>query len=80
MLVAFPFYIFWIIYNTIPEVKIGDRIIFLRRDISIRRQLSFGKAIARTFSREMIKNSPQGALIIGLFFLLFIYLLISPFI
>ncbi|MCE7736391.1 MAG: hypothetical protein GPJ54_16040 [Candidatus Heimdallarchaeota archaeon] len=78
LLIAFPFYIFWIIYNAIPEIKIGNRIIFSRDDISIRKQLSFGKAIARTFSREMIKNSPEGAMIIGLFLLLLLYIVLSP--
>lgn len=79
LLIAFPFYIFWIIYNAIPEIKIGNRIIFSRDNVSIRKQLSFGKAIARTFSREMIKNSPEGAIVIGLFLLLLFYLVLSPF-
>ncbi len=79
LLIALPFYIFWIVYNAIPEIKIGQRIIFSRDNLSIRRQLSFGKAIARTFSRQMIKNSPEGAIVIGLFLLLLTYLIISPF-
>lgn len=79
LLIAFPFYIFWVIYNAIPEVKIGNTTIFSRKDVSIRKQMSFGKAIGRTFSREMIKNSPEGAIVIGLFLLLLGYLILSPF-
>lgn len=79
LLIIFPFYIFWIIYYSIPEIKIGSSIIFSRKDVSVRRQLSFGKAIARTFSREMIRNSPEGAMIIGFFLLLLLYVIFSPF-
>ena len=78
ILLMLPIYIMWVIYYSIPEIKIGNSILFSRKNVSVRRQLSFGKAIARTFSKEMIKNSPQGAMIIGMFFLLLIFLILSP--
>ncbi|OLS23373.1 MAG: hypothetical protein HeimC2_26840 [Candidatus Heimdallarchaeota archaeon LC_2] len=80
LLVIFPIYILWVVYYSIPEIKIGNSVLFSRKSVSVRRQLSFGKALARTFSREMIKNSPQGAMVIGIFLLLLIFLILSPFV
>lgn len=80
LLVIFPIYILWVIYYSIPEIKIGNSVLFSRKSVSVRRQLSFGKALARTFSREMIKNSPQGAMVIGIFLLVLIFLIFSPFV
>jgi gas vesicle protein len=79
LLIAFPLYILWIVYNAVPEIKIGSWTILSRETISIRKQLSFGKAVARTFSREMIKNSPEGAAIIGVIILILLYVIIAPF-
>lgn len=79
MLIGFPFYIFWAIINTIPEIKIGNRVLFSKSDLSLQRQFSFGRAVARTFSREMIRNSPEGAAFIGLFFLILLFVILSPF-
>ncbi|MHA2275175.1 MAG: hypothetical protein ACXAC2_05385, partial [Candidatus Kariarchaeaceae archaeon] len=79
LLVIFPFYILWIIYNAIPEIKIGSWTVISRDTVSIRKQMSFGKAVAKTFSREMIKNSPEGAAIIGFFLLLLLYVIVAPF-
>ncbi|MDH5402580.1 MAG: hypothetical protein OEY49_08825 [Candidatus Heimdallarchaeota archaeon] len=79
LIIGFPFFLYWAIINSIPEIKIGNKILFSKNDLSIRNQLSFGSTIARTFSKEMIRNSPEGAAIIGLFIILLLYVLISPF-
>ena len=78
--IGFPFYLFYAMINSIPEIKIGRWVVFSRKDVSLRQQLSFGKAITKAFSTEMIKNSPVGALIIGLFLILLLWVIISPFI
>lgn len=78
LLIGFPLYILWMLYNIVPNVSIAGHKIISRDQVSLRNQLSFGKAIAKTFGREMWKNSPEMAIIITLFFILLIYAILSP--
>jgi len=80
LLIGFPFYLYYAIINSIPEIKIGNRVIFSRKNLSVRQQLSFTKQVARVFSTEMLKNSPMGSFLILAFLILLAYVVISPFI
>ena len=71
-LVAMPFLVVWCIIHMIPTVKIFGFTIFDRRQLSLRRQLSVGKEIARFFTREFIQESPEFAFFLFLFLGLFL--------
>ena len=79
LLIGFPFFLYYAIINSIPEIKIGNRVIFSRKNLSFQQQLTFTKQVARTFSREMLENSPVGAFFIFAFVILLIFVLIRPF-
>lgn len=77
--IGFPFFLLKAIVNSIPEIKIGNKTIFSRKDISYRDQLTFTSTIFRMFSREVLENHPYLAGILGLFILILIYVIIAPF-
>lgn len=59
LLIAIPFWIIWCLIHMIPEIKIFGFTIFSRKQLSLRRQLSLGKEIARLFSRQFYQESPE---------------------
>lgn len=79
-LIALPFTVIWCLIHMIPTVKIFGFTIFDRRKLSLRRQLSLGKEIARLFSREFLQESPLIAFFIFAFFVIFLFSLLFAFI
>ncbi|MFW9779376.1 MAG: hypothetical protein ACFFE8_11030 [Candidatus Heimdallarchaeota archaeon] len=79
-LLAFPFITGWCLVHMIPTVKIFGYTIFDRRKLSLRRQLSVGKEIARLFSREFIGDEPLFAFFVFLFIFAFVLALAIAFI
>ena len=79
-LIAMPFLVVWCIIHMIPTVQLFGFTIFDRRQLSLRRQLSVGKEIARFFTREFIQESPEFAFILFVFAALFILSLFFAFV
>lgn len=75
-LVALPFVVIWCLIHMIPTIEIFGFTIFDRRRLSLRRQLSLGKEIARLFSREFLQESPIIAFFIFAFFVIFLFALL----
>lgn len=63
-LIAMPFIVMWCLVHMIPTIKILGFTIFDRQRLSLRRQLTVGKEIARVFSREFLQESPVFAFLI----------------
>ena len=78
-LLAMPFLVIWCIIHMIPTVKLFGFTIFDRRQLSLRRQLSVGKEIARFFTREFLQESPEFAFFLFLFIVIFLMALLSAF-
>ncbi|WP_455139859.1 hypothetical protein [Candidatus Hodarchaeum mangrovi] len=76
-LIAIPFIVIWCLTHMVPTIKIFGFTVFDRDQLSVRRQLSIGKEIARFFSREFLQESPMIAFFIFLFILIFILALMS---
>ncbi|MFX0172762.1 MAG: hypothetical protein ACFE9L_12665 [Candidatus Hodarchaeota archaeon] len=72
-LIAIPFIVIWCLIHMVPTIKIFGFTIFDRRRLSLRRQLSVGKEIARLFSREFLQESPLFAFLILLFCIMFVF-------
>ncbi|MCY3412426.1 MAG: hypothetical protein INQ03_12385 [Candidatus Heimdallarchaeota archaeon] len=79
LLLGFPFFLFKAIVNSIPEIKIGNRVIFSRKDISMRDQLTFTSTVFRTISRDMYRTNPMFTFILLLFLIIFIVVVLAPF-
>ncbi len=79
-LIALPFIVIWCLIHMIPTIKIFGFTVFDRRKLSLRRQLSLGKEIARVFSREFLQESPIIAFFIFAFFVIFLFALLFAFI
>jgi len=79
VLVALPFLVVWCLIHMVPSIRILGFTIFDRRKLSLRRQLSVGKEIARFFSREFLQEDPIIAFFIFAFFAIFILSLIFAF-
>lgn len=75
-LIALPFVVVWCLIHMIPTIKIFGFTVFDRRKLSLRRQLSLGKEIARLFSREFLQESPIIAFFIFAFFVIFLFALL----
>ena len=71
-LLAMPFLVVWCLIHMIPTIKIFGFTIFDRHKLSLRRQLSLGKEIARLFSREFLDESPLIAFLFFAFIVIFI--------
>ena len=78
-LIAMPFLVIWCIIHMIPTVKIFGFTVFDRHQLSLRRQLSVGKEIARFFTREFLQESPEFAFFLFLFIVVFLMALLSAF-
>ena len=78
-LIALPFIVIWCLIHMVPTIKIFGFTIFDRRRLSLRRQLSLGKEIARLFSREFLQESPIIAFFIFAFFIIFLFALLLAF-
>ncbi|MFX0014354.1 MAG: hypothetical protein ACFFB2_08460 [Promethearchaeota archaeon] len=79
-LIALPFITVWCLIHMVPTIKIFGFTIFDRRRLSLRRQLSLGKEIARLFSREFLQESPIIAFFIFAFLVIFLLSLLFAFI
>ena len=79
-LLAMPFLVVWCIIHMIPTIKFLGFTIFDRRQLSLRRQLSVGKEIARFFTREFIQESPEFAFILFMFVGLFLLSVLFAFV
>ncbi len=79
LLIGFPFFVFKGIVNSIPEVKIGNRVIFSRQNFSYRDQLSFTSTVFKGFSKEMYRANPQAASILIVFIIFLIFITLRPF-
>lgn len=77
--IGFPFYAFKALINSIPEIKFGNNVVFSKKDITIRDQLSFSSTVFRVFSKELFRNNPKGAAILTIFTIFLLYVLLSPF-
>jgi hypothetical protein len=71
-LIAMPFLVVWCLIHMIPTVRILGFTVFDRSQLSLRRQLSVGKEIARFFTREFLEESPTFAFILFMFILFFL--------
>lgn len=71
-LLAMPFVVIWCLIHMIPSITIFGFTIFDRHKLSLRRQLTIGKEIARLFSREFLKESPIFAFLFFAFVVIFI--------
>lgn len=78
-LLAVPFVIIWCLIHMIPTIKIFGFTVFDRRSLSLQRQLSLGKEIARLFSREFLHESPTFAFLLFAFLTIFILSLLMAF-
>ena len=76
-LIALPLFVMWCLVHMIPTVKIFGFTIFDRRQLSLQRQLTVGKEIARFFSREFLQESPIIAFFIFLFVVIFLMSILS---
>jgi hypothetical protein len=76
-LIAMPFLVVWCLIHMIPTVRVFGFTIFDRNQLSLRRQLTLGKEIARFFSREFLEESPLFAFLLFTFILIFILTLIT---
>lgn len=71
-LFAMPFLVIWCLIHMIPTITIFGFTIFDRHKLSLRRQLTIGKEIARLFSREFLEESPIFAFLFFAFIVIFI--------
>jgi len=78
-MIALPFIVIWCLIHMVPTIRIFGFTIFDRRRLSLRRQLSLGKEIARLFSREFLQESPIIAFFIFAFFVIFLFALLFAF-
>ena len=78
-LIAIPFVIVWCLIHMIPTIKIFGFTVFDRRSLSLQRQLSLGKEIARFFSREFLEESPIFAFLLFAFLMIFLFSLLMAF-
>jgi hypothetical protein len=78
-LIAMPFLVVWCLIHMVPTIKIFGFTIFDRKQLSLRRQLSVGKEIARFFTREFIQESPEFAFFLFLFSIIFLMALLFAF-
>ncbi len=75
-LIAMPFLVIWCLIHMVPTIKIFGFTIFDRRRLSLRRQLTVGKEIARIFSREFLQESPIIAFLVFSFLIIFVFAVI----
>lgn len=78
-LLAMPFLVIWCLIHMIPTIKILGFTIFDRKQLSLRRQLSIGKEIARFFTREFFQDSPEFAFLMFMFIALFLMAILFAF-
>jgi hypothetical protein len=71
-LLAMPFLVIWCLIHMIPTIRIFGFTVFDRSQLSLRRQLSVGREIARFFTREFLEESPIFAFLLFMFMLMFI--------
>ena len=71
-LLAMPFLVVWCLIHMIPTIRIFGFTVFDRNQLSLRRQLTVGKEIARFFTREFLEESPTFAFIMFMFLLFFL--------
>jgi hypothetical protein len=71
-LLAMPFLVIWCLIHMIPTIRVLGFTVFDRSQLSLRRQLTVGKEIARFFTREFLEESPIFAFFLFLFILVFI--------
>ncbi len=71
-LIAMPFLTIWCLIHMIPTIRVFGFTVFNRNQLSLRRQLSLGKEIARFFSREFLVESPTFAFLFFLFLFIFV--------
>ena len=71
-LIAMPFLVVWCLIHMIPTIRIFGFTVFDRSQLSLRRQLTVGKEIARFFTREFLQESPIFAFILFMFILFFL--------
>jgi hypothetical protein len=79
-LLAMPFLVLWCLIHMIPTIRIFGFTIFDRSHLSLRRQLTVGKEIARFFTREFLEESPIFAFFLFLFILIFILSVLFAFV
>ena len=64
ILVAMPFWALFCLLMMIPDVKIFGVTVFSRRNLSLRKSVSFGRRILYTFSREFYRQNPFMATVL----------------
>jgi hypothetical protein len=79
-LLGMPVLVIWCVIHMIPTIKIFGFTVFDRRQLSLRRQLSVGKEIARFFTREFLQESPEFAFMLFMFVAIFLMALLFAFI
>ncbi len=79
VIIAMPFLVLWCLIHMIPTIQFFGYTIFDRSQLSLRRQLSVGKEIARFFTREFLQESPVFAFFLFLFIIIFLLALLSAF-
>lgn len=79
-LLAIPFLVLWCLIHMIPTIKIFGITIFDRHKLSLRRQLSIGKEIARLFTKEFLEESPMFAFLFFTFLIIFVLSIVVVFI
>ena len=79
-LLAIPFLVLWCLIHMIPTIKIFGITIFDRHKLSLRRQLSIGKEIARLFTKEFLEESPMFAFLFFTFLVIFVLSIVVVFI
>jgi hypothetical protein len=79
-LLAIPFVVLWCLIHMIPTIKIFGITIFDRHKLSLRRQLSIGKEIARLFTKEFLEESPIFAFLFFTFLVIFVLSIVVVFI
>ncbi|PWI47643.1 hypothetical protein CEE45_10780 [Candidatus Heimdallarchaeota archaeon B3_Heim] len=79
-LLAMPFLVIWCLTHMIPTLRIFGITVFDRNQLSLRRQLTVGKEIARFFTREFLEESPIFAFFLFMFLLIFILSILFAFV
>ncbi len=74
LLVGSPFFILWIITKFIPEIKVGEKIIFSKEKLNLNKQIKYGLRGMTVVLKEIYRAYPTFSLavIFGLILLLFI--------
>jgi hypothetical protein len=72
IIIALPFWAVFCFIMMVPDVKIFGVTVFSRRNLSLRKSVSFGKRIVYAFSKEFFRQNPTMATFLFVYLFLII--------